>query len=191
MGSMSDGPPDDVTDERVTNPERFSPVHAAADALVARLESGYALARTERGEPLDMGGLRQVELVPVAGAPLSIRWDDFPAVRVRYGRWHEESYPQCGCDACDEQPDDVIVDLERKADALVAGRFTEAVVTDPEGTWFTTEFRFGDGGRASQKGRLREGHPLRQDPGEVVWPAWPRRNTDGDERGWDPGPAQP
>jgi hypothetical protein len=177
MGPMRDGPPDDDAYERVTNPERFAPILEAADAVVARLESTYLLARTQRGEPAVEGVIRQVEFVPVAGAPLSVGWSDFPGVRVRYGRWHEESYPQCGCDACDEQPDEVIDDLERKVDALVAGRFTEAVVTDSEGTWLTAEFLFGDGCRTSQKYRLGEGHPLRGEPGQVVWPAWPRRTA--------------
>ena len=111
-------------------------MHEAADALVARLESQYQVQRTDGGPPAYEGVIRQVELVPPVGAPLIIRWDDFPAVSVRYGSRHEESYPQCGCDACEEheQPDELIEDLEHKIEAVVAGRFSESVVTDAGAT---------------------------------------------------------
>jgi hypothetical protein len=76
-------------------------LHEAADALVAWLESQYQVERTDGGPPAYEGVIRQVGLLPTVGAPLIIRWDDFPAVSVRYGGRHEESYPQCGCDACE------------------------------------------------------------------------------------------
>jgi uncharacterized protein DUF6226 len=186
---VKDGPPDDDAYERVTNPERFAPLHEAADALVARLESQYQVERTDGGPAAYEGVIRQVGLVPTVGAPLIIRWDDFPAVSVRYGSRHEESYPQCGCDACErhEQPDELIEDLERKIEAVVAGRFSESVVTDAgatglndaDGPWLRFEFNFGDG-RASGGTRLHEGDPLRNESGEVVWPPWPSRNPTAD-----------
>jgi len=172
---MRDGPPDHDAYERVTNPERFRPVHGAADALVTRLESDYQVERNGGDDAGYEGVTRQVELVPSVGAPLVVRWNDFPGISVRYGRWHDEHFPQCGCDACDEQPEELIRDLERKIAAVVRGRFTEAVVTDSEGTWLTFEFRY-EGGRSCGKGRLRQGHPLRNEPGEIIWPAWPLRN---------------
>ncbi|MDQ1506921.1 MAG: hypothetical protein QOD57_4648 [Actinomycetota bacterium] len=46
---VKDGPPDDGAYERVTNPERFAPLHEAADALIARLESQYQVERTDGG----------------------------------------------------------------------------------------------------------------------------------------------
>lgn len=169
-------PPDDAY-ERVTNPERFLPLHEAADLLVARLESRYDVDRRDGGPPPYEGVIRQVELVPTVGAPLVIRWDDFPAVSVRYGSHHDESYPQCGCDACaeHEQPDALIEDLERKIEAVTAGRFRESVVSDADGTWVKFEFSFGDG-RASGGNRLAEDDPLRNQPVDLLWPPWPLPN---------------
>jgi hypothetical protein len=125
---MRGAPPDDAYG-RVTNPERFAPVHAAADALVARLRSAYEVECREGGDGA-FGVVRRVELVPLLGA-------------------------------------------QRTVAAVVAGRFSEAVVTDRDGTWSTFEFRFRDGGR-SGKTRLEEGAP-RQHAGEIIWPAWPPR----------------
>jgi hypothetical protein len=179
MESMSDGPPDDGYG-RVTNPERFRPVHAAADDLVARLQSQYQVERRDAGEAAHEGVVRQVELVPPVGAPLAIRWDRFPGLAVHYGRWHDESYPRCGCDACHEQPDELIEDLQRKIAAVVAGRFAEAVVSEPDGVWVAYEFRFDGHGRSSGRGRLPEGIPPGEAFGEVVWPPWPLLESNDD-----------
>src|SRR2546423_11928058 len=71
-GGMKDGPPDDAAYERVTNPERFRRLHEAADALVARLETQFQLDRINDGTPAYEGVIRQVQLVPVIGAPLVV-----------------------------------------------------------------------------------------------------------------------
>jgi hypothetical protein len=170
-------PPDDPAYERVTNPERFLPLHAAADALVARLEARYQVERRDGGPPAYEGVIRQVELIPAAGAPLAIRWDDFPAVNVVYGTVHHESYPQCGCDACEaiEQPDDLIEDLEQKVEALVAGRFSEQVVNDEGRTLLTFRFRFEGDGSSSGGTGIPDGHPRLDGPQTIDWPRWPPR----------------
>jgi hypothetical protein len=170
-------PPDDDAYERVTNPQRFLPLHEAADALVARLESRYEVERRDGGPPAYEGVIRQVELVPAIGAPILIGWDDFPAVSVRYGSRHDEGYPQCGCDACEEheQPAGLIEDLERKVEAVTAGRFSESVGSDADGTWSKFRFDFGDGWESGGT-RLSDEDPLRNQPGEMLWPAWPLRS---------------
>jgi hypothetical protein len=116
--------------------------------------------------------IRQVELAPLVGAPISISWDDFPGLTVRVGRWHEESYPQCGCDACDEGPAELVEELLRQVETVVAGKFIEAVVSDADGVWLTFEILAPDG-RVSGKRLLRDGHPALKYPGEIRWPAWP------------------
>jgi hypothetical protein len=87
------GPPDEDAYERVTNPERFIPLHPAAEAIVARLESRYEVERIDLDDVVEDGVVRQVQLLPSAGAPLTIRWTTFPGLHVRYGRWHDESFP--------------------------------------------------------------------------------------------------
>jgi len=169
-------PPDDPAYERVTNPERFLPLHAAADALVARLEAQHEVERRDGGPPAYQGVIRQVELIPATGAPLTICWDDFPAVSVIYGTVVQESYPQCGCDACEaiEQPDELIQELEQKVQALVAGRFSERVVNDRGRTVLAFRFRFEDGSESGGT-HIPHGHPRLEGPPTIDWPPWPPR----------------
>ncbi len=49
------------------------------------------------------GQMEELRLTPDAdgAAQLSFSPTDFPGVAVRFGRWHEETYPAWGCDACD------------------------------------------------------------------------------------------
>jgi hypothetical protein len=171
-------PPDDPAYERVTNPERFLPLHAAADVLVARLEARYQVERRDGGPAADEGVVRQVELVPAAGAPLTVRWDDFPAVSVRYGTLCDETYPPCGCDACEaiEQPEDLAQDLEERVDALVAGRFSERIVTYEHEIVLEYTFQWEGGGCARGGNRIPEGHPLLDGPQTIEWPPWPPRS---------------
>jgi hypothetical protein len=171
----ADRPPADDAYGRVTNPERFRPLHSAAKAIVARLESRYEVVRVDGGTA--EGEERRVQLVPAVGGSLTVSWTSFPGLMVRYGRWHDEAYPQCGCDACDEDPDEELEDLERKVDALTTGRFTESVSSDEQGSWLGFSFAFDDG-EESGRGLLSEGDPALGEPGEILWPAWPSRDID-------------
>lgn len=118
---------------RVTNPERFLPLHDAALGLLASLEQAYEVNRAEHFDPLP--GLMQpfegarppVTLVPVApgASPLGVAFTAFPGLIVRYGRWHARSFPSCGCDACAEDAAGEAARLEALAGRIVAGGFRE------------------------------------------------------------------
>lgn len=120
---------DDSPYERVTNPERFAPLHEGAAALVADLIREFVVS-AEAVEP-EQGHVRSevlsaMRVVPTSGgAPVTIALTAFPGLFVRFGERHTESFPQCGCDACDEQPDDLLSDLRQKAYTVAAGRFRE------------------------------------------------------------------
>jgi hypothetical protein len=120
---------------RVTNPERFRPLHQRALGLLARLEATYDVERSEAFglvpgmmQPFEYARA-PVTLTPVApdAAPIAIAFTNFPSLIVRYGRWHAQSFPSCGCDACAE---DAVAEAER-LDAIVAkvvaGQFAEAL----------------------------------------------------------------
>lgn len=103
-------PPDEAYG-RVTDPERFRPLHVAADALVAELESDFEVDRTD-GLDVDPElssvygeHLRTTRLTPrsPAAAPVTISWSAFPGVHVRLGHRCKAAFPICGCDACDEE----------------------------------------------------------------------------------------
>jgi hypothetical protein len=112
MGSRwgIEGPPPEAY-SRVTNPERFAPLHGSAERLLGSLERDFDVAR-EEGYGLDSEFKRDnaasatVRFVPRAAdaGALTIAFTSFPGLRVRLGHWFVESVPSCGCDACDETP---------------------------------------------------------------------------------------
>ena len=106
-----EGPPDEAY-SRVTNPERFQPLHAAATELLDRLEREFAVERSEVHDADDeLARIRlagtPVRLVPhdPQAAPILVAFTDFPGLHLRFGSWRTEPFPNCGCDACDEMPD--------------------------------------------------------------------------------------
>jgi len=165
---MSD-PPDPDSYGRVTNPERYAPLHEFAQSALDDV-----LARDDAGaEPVD-GQLRRGRLVRVCprsggGGCIAFEVTPFPGVRLHVGRWHTYHFPRCGCDACDEQLAELEDEMTDLIDAFVGGRFTE----------------FLDGGRlghswSSRSGSRRGWSELpasdarRDQPAEYIeWPAWP------------------
>jgi hypothetical protein len=151
---------------RVSNPERFAPLHQGAAALIADLTREFDVA-VEAVEP-EQGhgrpeGLSATRLTPVrGGAPVTITTTAFPGLFVRFGERHTEAFPQCGCDACDEQADVLLADLRRKLLTVAAGRFREV----PGGHEFTYE----DGWESGRDPSITESEaPTR------AYVAWSRR----------------
>lgn len=161
---------------RVTNPDRFRPLWTVAEDLIQRLARDYRVAREDRAD-LDselVAGVagevkRVVRLAPSIGdgAPLAVAFTGFPGLRVRFGRWHVEGFPVCGCDACDEQPEELADDLLEKVNDLVSGDFAESVA------WLRhpgVSYSFGRGTGWSSLSRVqarRLGAPR-----SINWPAW-------------------
>ena len=105
-----DNSPTDPAYSRVTNPERFRPLHTAMLAIIDRLESDFEVERAE-GFGLDKKlerGLNlaraDVILAPrdADAPPIAVVFTAFPGLRLWLGRWYIEPFPGCGCDACDE-----------------------------------------------------------------------------------------
>ncbi|HSH59935.1 MAG TPA: DUF6226 family protein [Acidimicrobiales bacterium] len=126
---MSD-PPDAYG--RVTNPQRYAVLHDFARQLVDDLSEKYLVT------PLTGGSVDQavvpsdfvsevVELSPPPGrgGPLAIAFTKFPGLIVRYGRWHHSSYPHCGCDACDESPEELAEQLRTSVEEFITSQVTE------------------------------------------------------------------
>ena len=120
---------------RVADAERFRPLHAATLEMLDRLEAGFDVERVE-GYGLDEElegrvGLERasVRLTPAdpEAAPVTVAFSDFPGLYVRFGRWHVEPFPGCGCDACDESAETEIEQLTELVDCVTGGGFREAV----------------------------------------------------------------
>ena len=130
----SEGPPPEAY-SRVTNPERFRPLHDVALELLGRLEATFNVERLE-GYGLDQEQEKRsdlarssVKLIPrnPDAAPMVVVFTAFPGLLVRLGQWREEAFPSCGCDACDETADDEATRLAKMVDNVTAGRFREAI----------------------------------------------------------------
>ena len=193
-GGQAEGPPDDAYG-RVTNPERFRPLHAAMLEIIGRLESDYEVERNE-GYGLDEELERRLELerpsvrltpgIPDA-APIGVIFTAFPGLYVRFGRWYKEPFPDCGCDACDETAEVEIERLEDIIDDVTAGRFREAVyrpLISFMGTgWVEKELWSPDERLTSTRsyGKSRvEAHRAREMSGgrrrlDLHWKPWPRK----------------
>ena len=175
---------------RVTNAERFRPLHQHALDLLARLEATYDVTRSETFELLP--SLTQpfeyarppVTLTPTipGAAPVAVAFTAFPSLVVRYGRWHAQPLPSCGCDACDEGAADQAEHLDDVLGKVVAGLFAEEVRIPLFGD-ARLHRRFGDG--TSREGVGGEGWTTLpravaralagSGPRRAQWEPWPRR----------------
>jgi len=123
---------------RLTNLERFRPLHPAILEIIGQLEEQFEVDRVE-GYGLDKGLVRSlggadfdlarpdIKLTPSSSdaAPIVVAFTTFPGLYVRFGRWYTEAFPSCGCDACDESADEEIERLNEIVDDVTAGGFRE------------------------------------------------------------------
>src|ERR1700712_1797638 len=89
----------------------------AAETLLDELSRRFLVERREVKEPLEDGSsIRSVRLIPrtLVAAPLAVDFTDTPGVELRLGRWFRQSLPGCDCDACGEQPDDLVRQLHSR-----------------------------------------------------------------------------
>ena len=156
-----EGPPEEAY-ERVTEPERFAPLHEFGVALADRLEATFDVERVE-GYGLDPEIGRSdtarpsIRLTPRddGAAPVTVSFSTFPGLSVRLGRWYTEPFPSCGCDACDETAEGEIERFEEFVEAVTAGWFREAIEVSPDGTaWKATSFWIPGGWRSMDHARL-------------------------------------
>jgi Family of unknown function (DUF6226) len=141
------GPPPEAY-SRVTNLERFRPLHTFMVELIGRLEAAFDVERLEgcrlddeleRGDPVRPS----IKLVPrdPRAAPILVSFTAFPGLRVRVGRWYIDTFPSCGCDACDETADGEAARLTQMVDDVTGGRFREAIWVPVVGdAWQESEF---------------------------------------------------
>jgi hypothetical protein len=169
--------------ERVTNPGRFQVLHDAARELVERLARELAVERHDVTEPDPRGrestvpGVRLTPHSSKAG-PLTVVFTAFPGLEVRMGRWYEFLLPACGCDACDDDPQDLIEDLHARVKAFTDGRFRERL-GDGRTPWL--EFSFdGEDWQEGERERLTRAQAKaarRLGPANTLhWAPWPRRD---------------
>jgi hypothetical protein len=170
--------PRDEAYGRVTNPERYAVVLDAARELVAELVRDFDVDVITGGDADPMFVARTarvvaddvVRLVPRADGAggVTFAFTDFPAVITRAGQWRIVAYPHCGCDACDEDPVEVIEQLRNDIEALTAGRVSERW----DGTGLHTAVTYAGGFSQSGWSLVEQDRELFGVPREYNWAPW-------------------
>jgi hypothetical protein len=180
----AEGPPPDSY-SRVTNPERFAPLHAVVMELADKLADEFDVERTEAyGVDVELESPNParptLRLRPRddAAASITISFTSFPGLFVRFGRWVMDQFPRCGCDACDESVEEEIERLQAKIEGVIAGAFEESISIDDNGTaqrLYTFEAR----GSAAEGIDLQEARDLLASAERSSWTyaPWPRRQS--------------
>lgn len=165
---------------RVSDAEQYRQLHEVVDSLVAALMTQYEVdcsddaARAGECAFPQSSPERVVRLIPRSpdAAPITVVWTSFPGLQVRFGRWHVDAYPRCGCDACGERCSDLIEDLRQAVDAVVGGRFVESF----DGRCVTAEMTFAVGGRGGGSRLVTDDQILSVvEATEHRWRPWPAR----------------
>jgi len=171
---------------RVSNPERFAPLHDFARELLVSLQSAFDVEWVEGSDlesGFDPGKLvaPSVRLLPrdPGAAPLLLSLSDFPGVHLRAGLWFADSYPACGCDACAETLEGEIARLRSTVECVTAGRLREAVELPLVGNARQNLELWSAEGSISRRRRLSraEARQLLKEAGRfaVEWRPWPPR----------------
>ena len=184
-----EGPPEEAY-SRVTNPERFQPLHDTATELLDRLEREFAVERLE-GRPAaaelgrDSLAHPPIRLTPhdPQAAPIVVAFSKFPGLHVRFGSWRTAPFPNCGCDACAETPDGLFKEMTQMVEAVVSGGFREAMRVPlllGDG-WQESEFRDNHGVLVPQRSRVSRSRALEMTGGKrnvtLEWKPWAPRNA--------------
>ncbi len=184
-----EGPPDEAY-SRVTEPERFLPLVEWSLDMLSRLEAEYDVAR-EEGYYLDP----QLDLTPPSrpsasrpsvrltlkqgsSAPIVAAFNDLPGIRVRFGHYLIEPFPDCACDACDECAEGEFQNFKETVEAVVAGQFREWFRLEPDGSGGTGHELWSEELRRSGWSRVEPASVTRFAGGKdrvLEWLPWPRR----------------
>jgi hypothetical protein len=132
-GARWTGSPPDDSYSRLSNAERFAPLHRVADALIEHLRSTYRVDVAPLEDSEIPAATRVVAVTPAkdGAAPLIFRFTDFPGVVIRAGLRCRAAFPACGCDACDETWEGAADEMEALVLAVADGTFLEWI--DPTG----------------------------------------------------------
>jgi hypothetical protein len=186
---MSSGqvPPDPPPEayERVTNPERFGPLHERADRLIDSLEAEYDVIREEATD-VDEELSRFTLVKPCVclrprrrdEAPLVFGWTSFPGLVVRLGRRDVNVYPVCGCDGCNESAEDQGELLEEDVAEFVSSTYTVIVKVRRVGKSWVRQQLVSPSGASGSEGLVTRAEAraiIGDGPAMASWKPWSRR----------------
>ena len=194
MGRFDWGPegPPEAAYSRVTEPERFLPLIEWSLGLLSELEAKYDVVRDE-GYGLDPDLERTpptrptVRLTPARdrAAPMAVAFIDYahPGIYVRFGRYRTEPFPDCGCDACDEDAEGEFERFREMVEAVTAGQFREWFRLEPDGSGRVGREFWSAGLHGSGSSRVEPDSVTRFAGGKdhvLEWLPWIGRRRSGD-----------
>jgi hypothetical protein len=169
---------------RVTDPERFAPLHGYALELLSSLAMTFDVETIEQHglDPhLETTGVKRpsIRLVPNdhAAAPITVSFTNFPGLRMRFGQRCTAAFPECGCDACGETPDVESARFNALVDAVTHGRFTESLIIDRGEA--LVEWQTSSAAQWQRQRTAIEANPSPHpaiDRGPWSWKPWPLRS---------------
>lgn len=176
--------PPEGAHEGVRDPDRFEPLRPVANALIDWLLRTYdaTLIRTVAAES---AAPRVLDVVPrdPAAASVSFSLIEPSGVLITAGVLHEFRFPDCRCDACDEDIHDLAEDMEWIVRTVVSGGYSEHIDDSPSphaeyrlqapGMQRTASAR----GPVSTPDRDRLAQARAALPPGGVWAAWTRRTA--------------
>ncbi|MCR2809265.1 MULTISPECIES: DUF6226 family protein [unclassified Microbacterium] len=187
-GNRWAGSPPEDTYSVETHPERFAPLHAVADALIAHLRETYDVEVDDGAEtaadllrPAYHDVVRAVRIRPKdpASASLTLVFTAYPGISMHAGLLNDFQYPVCGCDACDSNWEGEADDLERQVLAVVTGHYRESI-THGIRPWVEHSFSYPDGGGRGGRSLAQDIPAARVKAAEPIlrnlpdgWAAWP------------------
>lgn len=153
-GSRWGGSPPEGAYSVDTHPQRFAPLHAIADALIAHLRDTYDVEIEDGIEtaedllhPSYHDVVRAVRVRPrvQACAPLTFVFTAYPGILMHAGLLNDFHYPVCGCDACDSNWPGEADELEQQVLAVVTGNYRETIELRGFDAWVGYAFTYPDG----------------------------------------------
>lgn len=135
LRSMNIEGPSDADYTTCTNPERFVAVVEYTENLIAELELEFVVDRGEGDWYEDFPHLaksNENQAVPIRltssdEVPLVFGFTSAPGVVLRVGRNVRLLFPDCLCDACNLQVDEMCDEIRFHVNAVSSGNFTETV----------------------------------------------------------------
>jgi hypothetical protein len=166
--------------ERFTQAGRFVALQVAARELIEDLVARHLVERIDgvHLDPFAMDewpGVDSVRLVPPDGAaPLTFAFgeEQFPGVDVHPGHGGLFLLPGCFCDACDEDVHEAIERMRWIAEAVTAGRYSEARIPHLTGRDTYHDVIWGDRESRRTSRSLPASLEETMPKGEADWAPW-------------------
>jgi hypothetical protein len=165
--------PDEDAYSRMSDPQRYVTLSRRARLLVPRLTSIFDVRVDDVSAGLGRfaEGVEVIRFVPAdeRASTLTLGLTD-AAVYLGAGHAYLAAFPDCGCDACDADPDEVFAELESTVYAVTRGRLRESA----SGGWYEATLLRPRG--RSTGGGLADDFALRDGDGEWHWAPWPDKD---------------